>query len=97
MARNQNNKRRRPALGGAVFGGLIVLALLALGVGVTVTGLPWIILGAAIGGGVLGDRLRNASADATIPRLIESLFSSVGGLFSGAIDFFGDVFNGADG
>lgn len=97
MARKQKEKRRRPAFGGAVFGGLIVLVLFAFGAGLTVTGLPWVMLGAAIGGGFLCDRVREASADATIPRLIESLFSSIGGLFSEAFDCFGDVFNGADG
>ncbi len=83
-------------LGGAILGAVIAISLYAFGAGLTVTVLPWATLGAAIGGGVLGDRLRDASADATIPRLAESLFSSVGGLFSEVIDFFGDVFNGAD-
>lgn len=97
MSRNQGQRRRRPLLGGAILGAVIAIALYAFGAGLTVTVLPWATLGAAIGGGVLGDRLRDASADATIPRLVESLFSSIGGLFSGAIDFVGDTFNGADG
>jgi len=92
MARRQ---KRRPVFGGAVLGAAIALLLLALNVGPTTLMFPWGVLGAAIGGGALGNTVRNSAGDVSIQAILEHLLSGVGDFFAPFFELVGDFFGDA--
>ena len=86
--------KRRPVFGGAVLGAAIALLLLALNVGPTTLMFPWGVLGAAIGGGVLGKAVRNTAGDASIQALLEHLFTGIGQFFAPLFELLGGLLDG---
>ena len=92
MARRQ--KRRRPIIGGATLGALIAFLFFVLELGVTFAILPWTVLGAAVGGGMLGTTVRDAAGDAGLAGILEAFLSALGQVFGAIFGFFGDLFSG---
>ncbi|MEC9249922.1 MAG: hypothetical protein VX501_04685 [Pseudomonadota bacterium] len=91
MARRQ---KRRPVFGGAVLGAAIALLLLVLNVGPTTLMFPWGVLGAAIGGGALGNTVRNSAGDASIQALFEHLFAGIGQFIAPLFELIGGLLDG---
>ena len=86
--------KRRPVFGGAVLGAAIALLLLALKVGPTTLMFPWGVLGAAIGGGVLGTTVRDSTGDASIQALLEHIFAGIGEFFAPLFELLGGLLDG---
>ncbi|WP_323762365.1 hypothetical protein [Maricaulis sp.] len=95
MSRRFTPRRRRPIVGGALLGALIALALFVMNIGVSLAVLPWVVVGAAVGGGALGGGVKIAAGDNALAALFEPGLSAIGEFLAAGLGFVGDLFSGS--